>query len=82
MKEKLRTSVVIIENGTELEQFRDLLELNNENCLMAYSEDFTETEEASKGYVIYEAGINTYCLYKNIQEDDKPITLKELLDEA
>ncbi len=62
IKNILKEYYLPIKNGDELEEFRDLLELNNLNTIIGYDETFEESEVVSEGFMHYDKG---FFLSKN-----------------
>lgn len=77
MLEKFDNTVLQINNGDELEKFRDFIINEGMEGLFMYDDTFAKEDMVSSGYFHYDDKLKCFYLSKNT-DDKNVITLKEL----
>lgn len=78
MLEKFDNTVLQINNGNELEEFRDFIIDRGMEGLFMYDDTFVKGDIASSGYFHYDKELQCFYLSKNA-DDKNIITLNDLL---
>ena len=79
MIEKLRNSVVLVNNGEELEQFRDLLTSEGLKDTFGYvANEYKDDPVVSSGYFHYDEEVKGFYLSTNHNDKDI-IHIKDLI---